>query len=99
MTLNGTIKPGWHTTEFWVVLIGKVFSVLVTLGVLSASAGADLGTAAANAAVGISAILALLGMVKHYVAARTTAKNLAVLATKNLAALATLPTTPGPTER
>ncbi len=68
------MKPGWQTSEFWAVIIGKVLSILVTLGVLTASQGASLGTAATNAVTGIAAIAAFAVMVRPYVQSRTMLK-------------------------
>lgn len=73
----GDVKPGWKTTEFLVVIVGSVLSILVGAGVLSGSEAQEITTATTeviNALAGLVAALAPIVGTVAYIWSRTKVK-------------------------
>lgn len=69
------LKPGWQTSEFWMMLVGKLMIFLVSIGFVT-QANSDLVVAQLGAAIaGIFGIVSLYHMAVGYLQARAELKT------------------------
>jgi hypothetical protein len=68
------VKPGYKTTEFWLALVPPVLTILVGLGVLSASQATEWSAAVQNVIIAVGGLLATAWAATHYATVRTNAK-------------------------
>lgn len=74
-------KPGYLTTEFWVALGSKISTLVVAVLALTGAKPEvqnALGTAAANATIGVGAIIVFGWLGYSYIKSRTAVKVAAV---------------------
>lgn len=71
------LKPGYKTTEFWVLLASKVLSLLALLGVIAPTDVSTLNDAAAKLFSALGVILVQGVLIWHYISQRSNLKQLA----------------------
>jgi len=74
------LKPGWKSSESYIVLIGKIMVFVVSIGVISQDKANEISSHLATAIAGVFSIVALWQMASTYIQARTQLKDTALLA-------------------
>lgn len=74
-----TIKPGYQTTEFWLMGLAQVVGLLSSMGFLDSAQGSDFVNAVKQVVGGVIAIVAFV----QYMRSRTSLKVSAVQAIGN----------------
>lgn len=72
------MKPGFLTSEFWVMIAKMVVTVLIAVGVISADKGDAAATATADALTALGAFIANAWVVISYIHARKAVKQAAI---------------------
>jgi hypothetical protein len=69
------LRPGWQTSEFWIVLVNQMLALLVLAGVLAPADRDQLGPALGNVVVAVFTLLGSAAVVWKYIHARTALKQ------------------------
>lgn len=65
------MKEGYKTTEFWITLASQLLSVLVLLGLVSATDSTTLNGAVAQVITSVFVVIGNLSVIITYIKART----------------------------
>jgi len=73
--MNGNVKPGWKSTEFWMAILTPAISLLVAFGVMQQEEGDQVVVLVQNLFGGILALFGVLLPVIEYIKSRGKVKS------------------------